>query len=169
MKILFKNNTKYTKEKYNDFIEFHQKKYGKKIIIKLLLILICVLYIVILNLMNRNWKIILLLLIIGVACYFLNNMKKTRQSSNNKQMITKQKTFTFYFYEKYIKIKCGRKFDRLKYFELYKVFETKEYFFLYTDESHSLIISKDGFEIGNAKEFTNFIKKKCLLKYKKET
>ena len=26
-------------------------------------------------------------------------------------MIKKQKEFTFYFYESYIKIKCGRKFE----------------------------------------------------------
>ena len=83
-------------------------------------------------------------------------------------MVKKQKEFTFYFYKSYIKVKCGRKFDRLKYFELHKIFETKEYFFLYTDEEHSLIISKDGFEIGTAKQFAEFIKRKCPLKYKKE-
>ena len=43
MKILFKNNTKYTKEKYNDFIEFHKNKYGKKMIIKFVITVICVL------------------------------------------------------------------------------------------------------------------------------
>lgn len=168
MKILFKNNTKYTKEKYNAFIEFHKKKYGKKILIKLTLILVCLIYIIVFNIINKNWRIIILLFFIAIILYFLNNTKQKKQSSNNKKIITKQKAFTFYFYEKYIKIKCGRKFDRLKYFELYKIFETKDYFFLYTDEEHSLIISKDGFEIGNAKEFTNFIKKKCLFKYRKD-
>ncbi len=168
MKILFKNNTKYTKERYNDFIEFHKNKYGKKVLIKIILTLICLLYIVVFNIINRNWKIILLLLVIGLVLYVLNNTKQEKQSSNNRKITKKQKEFTFYFYQKYIKIKCGRKFDRLKYFELHKVFETKEYFFLYTDEKHSLILSKDGFEIGKATDFTNFIKKKCLLKYKKE-
>ena len=31
MKILFKNTTQYTKEKYNDLVEFHKEKYGRKI------------------------------------------------------------------------------------------------------------------------------------------
>ena len=61
-----------------------------------------------------------------------------------------------------------RKFERIRYFELYKIFETKEYFFLYVDETHSLIVSKEGFEIGTAREFSDFIRKKCLLKYNRE-
>lgn len=169
MKILFKNNTKYTREKYNDFIEFHKNKYGKKVIANILIISICILYILIFNIINKNWLLILSVLIIGIILYIANNLKTTKETSKNKKMINKQKEFTFFFYKNYIKIRCGRKFDRLKYFELYKVFETKEYFFLYTDETHSLIISKDGFEIGTAKGFSEFIKKKCLLKYKKET
>ena len=69
MKILFKNNTKYTKEKYNAFIEFHKEKYGKKILFKMFLILLCLLYIIIFNVINKNWKIILLLLFIGLIAY----------------------------------------------------------------------------------------------------
>ncbi len=168
MKILFKNNTKYTKENYNAFIEFHRNKYGKKALIKLGIIAIYILYIIIFNIIYKNWKIIIVLFIMGIITYLLNNFKIQRQSTNNKKIIKVQKNFTFYFYEKHIKIKCGRKFDRLRYFEIHRAFETQEYFFLYTDEEHSLIISKDGFEIGNAKDFANFIKKKCLLKYKKE-
>lgn len=168
MKILFKNNTKYTKENYNAFIEFHQNKYGAKTLIKIGLILLCALYILIFNIINKNWKIIIILLVLGGLIYILNNFKIQKQTTNNRKMVKKQKEFTFYFYKSYIKVKCGRKFDRLKYFELHKIFETKEYFFLYTDEEHSLIISKDGFEIGTAKQFAEFIKRKCPLKYKKE-
>lgn len=168
MKILFKNNTRYTKENYNAFIEFHQNKYGIKTLIKVGLILLCIIYIVIINIINKNWKIILILLVLGGIIYIINNFMVNKQTAKNKKMIKKQREFTFYFYEQYIKIKCGRKFDRLKYFELHKIFETKEYFFLYTDEEHSLIISKDGFEIGTSKQFAEFIKRKCPLKYKKE-
>lgn len=168
MKILFKNNTKYTKEKYNDFVEFHKNKYGKKLIAKIIIILICLLYILIFNIINGNWLIILLFLIIGGVFYFINNVKTEKQSNKNNKMINNNKEFSFYFYQSYIKVKCGRKFDRLKYFELHKIFETKEYFFLYTDETHSLILSKEGFEIGTARGFREFIKKKCPLKYKNE-
>ena len=105
---------------------------------------------------------------IAIFVYIANKLKYSRQQGRNKKMINNKKEFSFFFYQKYIKIKCGRKFDRLRYFELYKIFETKEYFFLYTDENHSLILDKEGFEIGNPKEFSDFMKKKCPLKYKKE-
>ena len=74
MKILFKNNTKYTKEKYNDFIEFHKNKYGKKMIIKFVITVICVLYILIFNIINKNWLVILLLTGIAIMVYLLNNV-----------------------------------------------------------------------------------------------
>ena len=54
------------------------------------------------------------------------------------------------------------------YFQIKKIFETEENFFLYTDDKHSLILDKDGFEIGSAKEFSKFIKKKCPFKYNNE-
>ena len=168
MKILFKNNTKYTKEKYNDFIEFHKNKYGKKMIIKFVITVICVLYILIFNIINKNWLVILLLTGIAIMFYLLNNVKNNKIQKQNKKMLRDRNQFTFFFYEHFIKIKCGRKFDRIRYFELYKIFETKEYFFLYVDETHSLIVSKEGFEIGTAREFSDFIRKKCLLKYNRE-
>lgn len=168
MKILFKNNTKYTKQNYNAFIEFHRNKYGKKALLKLGILAIVILYIIIFNIIHKNWKIIIGFFVIGVLAYLLNHLKTEKQTKNNKKIIKTQKNFTFYFYEKHIKIKCGRKFDRLKYFEIHRVFETPSHFFLYTDEEHSLIISKEGFEIGTPEDFTNFIKRKCLLKYKKE-
>ena len=168
MKILFKNTTKYTKENYNAFIEFHQNKYGVKTLIKIGLIFLCLIYIVLFNIIKGNWKLILILIAFGGLIYIFNNLRIQKQTNNNKKMIKKQREFTFFFYEKYIKIKCGRKFDRLQYFELHKIFETKEYFFLYTDEEHSLIISKDGFQIGTSKQFADFIKRKCPLRYKRE-
>lgn len=168
MKILFKNNTKYTKQNYNAFIEFHRNKYGKKALLKIGVLVLCILYIIIFNVIHKNWKVIIGFLTVGIILYLLNHLKIQKQSTSNKKIVNQQKTFTFYFYEKHIKIKCGRKFDRLKYFEIHRVFETPTHFFLYTDEEHSLIISKEGFEIGTSEDFTNFIKKKCLLKYKKE-
>ena len=164
MKILFKNSTKYTRERYDAFNEFHKNKYGKKIIFKSIMLLICAIYILIFNIIIKNWLFLLTIAIILIILFYISN----RKENDRKKRINKLNKFTFYFYPRHIKIKCGRKFDRIKYFQLYKVFETKDYFFLYTDEKHSLIISKEGFEIGTARGFSTFIKKKCLLKYRKE-
>lgn len=163
MKVLFKNTTKYTKENYNNFLEFHTNKYGKKELLKIILIGICILYILIFNIVYKNWLLVLGAILLGVIVYLIEKNKSEKQAKGRKKV----KEFTFYFYEKHIKIKYKRQFERLKYFRLHKIFETDEYFFLYLDEKNSLILSKDGFEIGTAREFSTFIKNKCPLKYKK--
>lgn len=164
MKILFKNTTKYDKENCKNFVEFHSNKYGKKELIKIILYGICLLYILIFNIVYKNW--LLVLGAIGLAgIIFLIEKNKAEKKSKKREKI---KEFTFYFYEKHIKIKYKRNFERLKYFQLHKIFETDEYFFLYLDEKHSLILSKEGFEIGTAKGFSKFIKNKCPFKYKNE-
>ena len=164
MKILFKNTTKYTKENCNEFIEFHNRKYGKREILKLGLIAIAILYIFISNLIYKNWKLILGIILFGIVLYFIqNNMNIKKEKKRNKV-----KEYSFYFYEKYIKVKCRKEFERLFYFKLHKIFETDEYFYLYLDEKSSFILRKDGFEIGTPEEFSKFIKEKCPLKYSKE-
>ena len=152
MKVLFKNTTKYTKENCNQFlqfIEFHSKKYGKKELIKLILFGIAILYILTFNIFYRNWILVLSLLALGIILYVLRNMQIAEKEKKQKKV----KEFTFYFYERYIKIKHRREFERLPYFKLHKVFETQEYFYLYLDEKSSLILRKDGFEIGTPEEF----------------
>ena len=67
MKVLFKNTTKYTKENCDNFIEFHTNKYGTKELIEIILIGICALYILIANIIYKNWLLVLgILLTIGI-------------------------------------------------------------------------------------------------------
>lgn len=164
MKVLFKNTTKYTKENCNNFLEFHTNKYGKKELLKMILFGICILYILIFNIVYKNWLLVLGAILLGLIVYLIEKNKSEKQAKGKKKV----KEFTFYFYEKHIKIKHRREFERLKYFQLHKIFETDEYFFLYLDDKKSLILSKDGFEVGTPKEFSKFIKNKCPLKYKNE-
>ena len=159
-----KNTTKYTKENCNNFIKFHSNKFGKKELIRIVLISIGVLYILIFNIINRNWILVLSGILVGGVIYLIEKKKAIKEAKQKKKV----KEFTFYFYEKYIKIKQKMQFERLKYFELHKIFETDEYFFLYLNEKQSLILNKEGFEVGTAKGFSKFIKSKCPLKYKNE-
>lgn len=162
MKVLFKNTTKYTKENRNNFVEFHNNKYGVKELLNIIFLGIVMLYMLILNLIWKNWIFILIIAItIGILYTLEKNTKEKKERS-------KVKEFTFYFYKKHIKIKYKKEFERLKYFQLHKIFETDEYFFLYLDEKSSMILSKKGFEIGTANEFSQFIKHKCPLKYRNE-
>lgn len=164
MRILFKNTTKYTKENCDNFVEFHSNKYGKKELLKLVLVGICILYILIFNIIYKNWRLVLGAIVIGVILYLFQQCKIEKNNKNKKKV----KEYTFYFYEKHIKVKHRRQFERLKYFQLHKIFETDEYFFLYLDEKSSLILNKAGFEVGTPKEFSKFIKNKCPLKYRNE-
>ena len=53
--------------------------------------------------------------------------------------------------------------------ELYKVIETNDYFYLYFNEDYAALVSKNGFKLGDSKEFSKFIKKKCFLKYQRNS
>lgn len=164
MKVLFKNVTKYTKENCNYFEEFHQKKYGKKELLSIGLIALLAIYIVIFNIIHGKWLVVASVVAIGALIYLVKNYEFGKIQKEK----SKVKTYTFYFYDNYIKVKYKKQFDRIIYFTLHKVFETDKYFYLYTDEKSSLILDKEGFQIGNAQEFSAFIKAKCPLKYHKE-
>ena len=57
--------------------------------------------------------------------------------------------------------------NTVKYLNLRKVFETKDFFYLYLDKTHAFIINKKNFSIGTSLDFSRFIKKKCFLRFKK--
>lgn len=161
MKVLFKNTTKYNKENCDNFVNFHNNKYGKKELVKRILMGVCIIYLIICNMIFGNWYLLFGILSICLVIYYIAKIKR-----NKKKEKQKNKEFTFFFYEKHIKIKYKRQFERMYYFEIKKIFETSKNFFLYTDEKHSLILDKEGFSIGTVKEFSEFIKKKCPFKYK---
>lgn len=80
--------------------------------------------------------------------------------------ITKEQTFTFSFYDKYLKIYTKKEYSIVYYRELHKIFETNTFFYLYLDSTHSLLLDKSEFKKGTPLAFRNFIKKKCPFKYK---
>ncbi len=55
----------------------------------------------------------------------------------------------------------------MKYYQLYKVFETADFFYLYIDKTHALLLDKTKFKKNNPSEFLDFIKRKCWWCYKK--
>ena len=165
MKVLFKNVTKYNKENCNNFINFHTNKYGKRELIKYILMFLVFLYIFIFNIIYKNWYFLLALILIGTLIYFTSKQKQEKKRKERKKV----KEYTFFFYKRYIKIKYRREYDRILYFNIKKIFETEKNFFLYTDDTHSLILDKDGFVVGNEKDFSEFIKKKCPFKYSNQT
>lgn len=170
LKILFKNVTKYNKEIYTDFLKFHQKVFGLKysfytaFVIGILLILVATQ----IRIHNMDLAIILCFVIVGFFLWRYLHPASEVSKEFNSEKIQNEKEFTFTFYEKKIKIRENDMLDTyiIKYNELYKIYETKDFFYLYIDRTHSLLINTNHFIIGNSEDFSEFIKKKCRLKYK---
>lgn len=170
MKLLFKNTTKYNKELYFKFNEFHNEKFGLKYEIYTLLLAILFLYCSIINFKNRIYYLGFLFIIILVSFIiwrFFRPVFVFKKEVKSKK-ISKCQSFTFCFYSIYLTIINKDKKTTLPYFKIKKVFEADEEFFLYLDKNHALLLRKDCFTIGNSNDFTNFIKKKCFLRYKKD-
>lgn len=168
MNPLFINVTEYSKKKFNELLEFHKNKFGIKIIITTLIMMIFWLYIIIQNIIYKNWKILIYITILIIVFYIAKMIFNLRIKKNNNR--TKSRTnYEYTFYNLFFRIKLGKKRETCFYFKIYKVFETEDEFYLYLDKEHSLIISKDGFTLGTSEEFSKFIRRKCILKYKNET
>lgn len=163
MKPLFKNTTIYNSKMYNEFIHFHDKKFSFRYNSYNILMIILLIYCIFLTIINK--QLLLLLLFVAMLIFFIlariyfpiirhkNDEKKYSNNNENK--------INFEFYKNYFKIENAT----YNYYNLYKVFETNEYFYLYIGEQTALLVSKTGFELGTSEEFTNFIKKKCVFKY----
>lgn len=168
LNILFKNVTKYSKKVYDEFLQFHAKKFSFKYHLFSIAVSMLILFCVMLHIQYHNYGIaiifcaILTSFIIWRYFYPIAEVKEDYQS----EKVTKQKAFTFTFYQKRFKVYSNMRYSFVKYTDLYKIFETDTFFYLYLDSRHSFLLDKSGFKKGTPSEFRDFIKKKCPFKYK---
>ena len=170
MNLLFKNRTKYTKQCYQKFLEFHNKKFGisSNLYTLLIVALIAFCFVLQLNYGNKKVASMLILVFIAFISWRIFHPVKEIQDEINSPKISQESTFVFCFYKNYFTVSDGNQMNKCYYWKLYKVFETKDYFYLYINPDYAMLVSKNGFKIGTAEDFSNFIKKKCLLKYRKQ-
>ena len=143
MKVLFKNKTKYTKEMYKEFLEFHEEKYGTTYYLYTIIFILAFVF----------WR-------------FYHPIKTVKKEIKSKK-IEEEQEFTFKFYDKNFLL-YGKKLNvKMYYWQLKRVFETEDKFYLYLDKTDAFILDKQGFEIGNVDDFREFIKRKCIFRYKK--
>lgn len=163
MKPLFKNITKYNKNNYNQFLEFHNNKFSFSYNFYTITMTILIIFCIILNIIEKNILFIFLflaILVIFLLCrlYFpLKRCQKTQKKYKDNNITN----CTYSFYKWYFTLNN----QTIYYAKLYKVFETKDYFYLYVNDESAALVSKKGFKLGTAEDFSNFIKKKCLFKY----
>ena len=147
MKILFKNKTKYTKQAYKEFVEIHNKThnftYTLYTVIVIALLLICL----VLQVNNHTYSLAITFCLI-ITCFilwrFFHPVSVVSKQFNSSTIQT-EKEFTFNFYNKYFKIIDNNQFEILKYYKIYKVYETDNFFYLYTNRTHSFLINKNNF------------------------
>ncbi len=168
MKLLFKNITTYSQDIYDEFLNFHSRKFSFKYHLVSLMISMLILFLIMLYIQNHYYE----LAVIFCACltsfilyrYFSPIEEVSKDYHSDK--ITKQLSFTFSFYNKYFKVYTKKRYSVIPYRKLYKIFETDTFFYLYLDNRHSFIVDKSGFKKGTPIAFRDFIKKKCPFKYK---
>ena len=72
----------------------------------------------------------------------------------------------YIFYKNYFKVENPDGKAQIFYFKLYRVVETKSYFYIYISRQCAFIVSKLGFTKGKTEDFSKFIRKKVFTKYK---
>lgn len=166
MKILYKNKTKYTKETYEKYLQFHQDKFGNKYTFNTILIILLLSFCILVNLLYAN-KLTGFILLIALCIYsfyrFFYPVKQIKKELKSEK-IEEEKEFTFKFYKKYLIISDKKKSEKIQYWELKKIYETKDFFYLYIDKSHAFLLNKKTFTKGNISEFSKFIKRKIWFK-----
>lgn len=166
MEILFKNKTKYTKQVYEKYLQFHQKKFGQKYKFTTIVTILLLCFCIFVNATNFNYItsfiLFIALILFGFYRFFYPTKKVQKELKTEK--FEKEKEFTFTFYERYFTISDKKFMDKIRYFKLYKIYETNEFFYLYIDKDHAFLLDKSTFSKGNISEFLKFLKKKIWYK-----
>lgn len=167
MNKLFENTTTYNSMEYRKFVEFHNKKYGFKNDLYTLFILFLIIFCMVLQFSYGNTYLgyLFLIIAIGFICYriFYPYFFVKKEAKSDK--VQKHLTNTYSFYYNYMEIKNKNDFIKLKYYRLYKIFETADNFYLYMNKNYSFVISKSGFSVGKSEDFYKFIKKKLWFRF----
>lgn len=170
LELKFKNITKSTKQIYNQFLRFHNKKFGKKEALHLLLMLFVILYIIIFNIKNKSYYFLLIVGCIGLIVMFIHKIVR-RETAVEKEMksskIVNQEEITYNFYNLFFEVIKNDNKQNVLYTQIHRVYQDKDNFYFYLDDTHALIVDKRGFVKGTLGEFKEFISKRCLFRYRK--
>ncbi len=167
MESLFENITEYSKDLYDKYIKFHSKKYGIQELIYYAFAIILLVILTIRGFQNIKWKMIFIWLGV-IAIIYINRKRvfKTKEQYKN-IMSTKSQKVKYVFYDRYFETSYLGDVSKVSYFEIKKVFEISDRYYLYLDKKHACILLKDGFTKGNEEEFREFLDTKGLFRIKK--
>ena len=166
MKVLYKNKTKYTKETYAKYLQFHQNKFGNRYTFTTIVTILLLSFCIITNLQyyNKSLAFILLIVLLFFCSYRFFHPIKLVKKELKTEKFEREKEFTFKFYEKFFTISDTKNLEKIRYWQLYKIYETEAFFYIYIDKSHAFLLDKSTFTKGNVSEFLKFIKRKIWFK-----
>ena len=169
MNELFKNETIYNKHEYNTFINDHRKRFGLSedlyTILFTCLFIIFLLYLFI-NKVFITGIFVLLVFIIFLIYRFIQPINNINKDMNSKNIKQKYKNI-YIFYKHYFKIVNQDIDEKVFYFKIYRILESDTNFYIYLMPRKAFIISKKGFVNGNSDDFSKFIRRKVIFRYKK--
>lgn len=168
MEKLFENKTTYSEKTYMNFLQFHAKTYNLGYTIYTVFWAIMFLICIHLSFYSQEYLqgVVIILILIGFITYRIFRPKKRVEKELNSDKISDNNINTFSFFDKHFEINNNNGTFTFRYFNLHKIFETKDFFYLYANQENAFILSKDGFTHGTEEDFAGFIKKKCKFKYK---
>lgn len=155
---------------YTIFLAFHRQKYHITDTLHTVIVVVFILFCFIIQVKSHHFNLVFL-----IACsltlyilwrFFRPICDITKEYKSDK--IQKEKQFTYKFYAPFFTIEDEKEYSKIKYYELYKVFETKDFFYLYLDKTHAFLLDKSCFQKKKPSDFSKFIQKKCWWCYKKQ-
>ncbi len=164
---LFVNKTTYTTDMYVEFLKFHNKKYNPSYIAYTIfwtfLFFLCI--ILSFGSGNRTQGVLVMIILVCFVIYRVIRPKLIVDREMHSDKLEGNVTNTFTFYEKNFEVKNVNGKFIYKYSNLRKIFETKDYFYLYATKENAFLLSKSAFSFGTSYNFSKFIKTKCKFKY----
>lgn len=168
MEILFENKTKYSKKEYDIFIESYKKEYAVSDYAYIIFYIVFFGFCMILAFMEKEFLLGIALLV-GLGTYLWYKVIRSNrlvEKTKKSKKVAGKFVNNYEFYKNYFKVENIDGKAQVLYFKLYRVVETREYFYIYISRQYAFIVSKAGFTKGNQEEFSKFIKKKVFTKYK---
>ena len=168
MNLLFKNTTKYTKELYLSFLNFHNQTFGIKYHLFSFLVIVLFVSGIIMQLSYSLFipAITLAICLIGFVIYRYSFSTSKISKELKSKKIDDNKEITFCFYDDCIEVFNESTGVSLEYKKIYKVYELPDLFYIYLSKQYALLIDKNSFTVGNYLDFSDFLRRKCWRKYK---
>ena len=165
---LFENETQYSTNDYVQFLRFHGKKFNFSYVTYTLfwgsLLFLCLILAFGTGARLQGVSItIVLILFIG---YRFARPRMIVNNELNSDKFGDSNVNTFSFYEKEFEVLNKNGSFNYKYFMLYRIYETRDFFYLYVTKENAFLVSKYAFSLGTERDFAAFMKVRCKSKYK---